>query len=83
MENVDNLILEHLRAIRSDVGVIKEDVRELKSRVTSLEHGQATLLQQMGHLGAMLATQQASHDRLVDRVERLEHRSDLTDAPSE
>lgn len=37
MENVENLILEHLRAIRSDVGAVKDDVRELKSRMANLE----------------------------------------------
>lgn len=36
-DNVENLILEHLRAIRADIGGIKEDVREIKRRLTSLE----------------------------------------------
>lgn len=81
MENVENLIIEHLRAIRADVTLIKDDVRELKTRVTSLEHGQGTVLQQLGHLASMLATQQASHDKLVDRIEQIEKRLDLASAP--
>ncbi|MDS4022156.1 MAG: hypothetical protein RKR03_16900 [Candidatus Competibacter sp.] len=36
-DNVENLILEHLRAIRADIGGIKDDVREIKQRLTSLE----------------------------------------------
>lgn len=36
-DNIENLILEHLRAIRSDIGGIKDDVREIKQRLTSLE----------------------------------------------
>lgn len=36
-ENVENLVLEHLRAIRTDVSGIKDDVREIKHRLTSLE----------------------------------------------
>ena len=36
-ENVENLVLEHLRAIRADVSGIRDDVREIKHRLTSLE----------------------------------------------
>ena len=35
-ESVENLILEHLRAIRADVAAVREDVREIKQRLTSL-----------------------------------------------
>jgi hypothetical protein len=37
MENVDNIIIEHLRAIRADIAGIKEDTREVKLRLTNLE----------------------------------------------
>ena len=36
-ESVENLILEHLRAIRADVAAVREDVREIKQRLSSLE----------------------------------------------
>ncbi|MEI2771451.1 MAG: hypothetical protein V9G98_12160 [Candidatus Competibacter sp.] len=42
-DNIENLILEHLRAIRSDIGGIKDDVREIKQRLTSLEAAVAGL----------------------------------------
>ena len=29
-DKVDNLVLEHLRPIRADVGAFKDDVREIK-----------------------------------------------------
>lgn len=48
MENVENLILEHLRVIRTDVAAIRDDVRALKSRVAHLEVGQATMLSTLG-----------------------------------
>ena len=38
-DNVENLILEHLRAIRTDIGGIKDDVREIEQRLTGLESG--------------------------------------------
>ena len=37
------MILEHLRAIRADIGGIKGDVREIKQRLTSLEAAVAPL----------------------------------------
>jgi hypothetical protein len=37
-DNLDSLILEHLRAIRADIVGIKDDTREIKSRLTSVEH---------------------------------------------
>ena len=57
MENVDSLILEHLRAIRTDIGSIKDDVRELKLRVGNLEVGQATMMQHLGHHASVSAQQ--------------------------
>ncbi len=36
-DNVENIILEHLRAIRSDVGNIRADVAEIKLRLGSIE----------------------------------------------
>ena len=42
-DDVENLILEHLRAIRADIGGIKDDVRETKQRLTSLEAAVAGL----------------------------------------
>ena len=36
-DNVENLILEHLQAIRADISGIKDNVREIKQGLTSLE----------------------------------------------
>ncbi len=77
MENVENLILEHLRAIRADVGAVKEDVRELKSRIANLEAGQATMLQHLGHQASVSAQQHVSYDRIIERIERIEKRLEL------
>jgi hypothetical protein len=35
-DNVENLILEHLRALRSKIDQIADDVREIKQRVVTL-----------------------------------------------
>lgn len=76
-DNVENLILEHLRGLRSKIDQIADDVREIKQRVVTLESGQGVLTQQIGHLQQSIAGQQVSFDRLTDRVERLEKRLEL------
>ena len=78
MEHVENLILEHLRAIRTGVAAIKDDVRELKSRVAHVEVGQATLLQHLGHNASMSAQRQLGYDRILERIEKIEKRLELT-----
>ena len=77
MENLENLILEHLRVIRTDVAAIRDDVRELKSRVAHLEVGQANMMQHLGHNASITAQQQLSYDRIVERIEKIEKRLEL------
>ena len=36
-ESIDNIILEHLKAIRGDLGNIKADISEIKLRLGSIE----------------------------------------------
>jgi chromosome segregation ATPase len=77
----DNLVLEHLRAIRADQTDMKGDIREIKSRLTTLENGQATIIQHLGHLSGSDAEQHASYDRLLERIERIEKRLEIADEP--
>lgn len=76
-DNIENLILEHLRAIRADIGGIKEDVREIKQRLTSLEAAVAGLRRDNANLYSDVIDQQTRYDRLTERVERIERRLDL------
>ncbi|TSD88536.1 hypothetical protein FFK22_011905 [Mycobacterium sp. KBS0706] len=64
-EKTNNLVLEHLRHIRGAVDDIREDMREVKSRLGLLEQQYAII---SGRL-----------DRLTDRVERIERRLDLVE----
>jgi hypothetical protein len=36
-DNIDKLIIQHLHAIRADIGYIKEAVREVKRRLATME----------------------------------------------
>jgi chromosome segregation ATPase len=76
-DNVENLILEHLRAIRADISGIKDDVREIKQRLTSLEAAVAGLRRDNANLYDDMAGHHARYDRLAERVERIERRLDL------
>jgi predicted nucleic acid-binding Zn-ribbon protein len=49
-ENVDNLILEHLRAMRSDIAALRDDTREVKSRLTSLETAVSAMRREIADL---------------------------------
>lgn len=74
-DDTDNLVLEHLRHIRRAVDRIEFDVGELKTRVSSLEAGLATVQVQ-------LAGHSARFDRLEERVSRIERRLELTESHS-
>jgi septal ring factor EnvC (AmiA/AmiB activator) len=76
-EQTENLVLEMLRAIRGDIGGMKEDIREIKHRLTSLGASVAGLRRDNAQLYADVADQHSRYDRLAERVERIERRLDL------
>lgn len=81
MENVENIILEHLRAIRGKIDQMADDMREMKNRLGNVEATQGTTLQQIGHLASSIAQQQLSFDRMTERVEHMEKRLEIASAP--
>ena len=64
----NNLVLEHLRHIRGAVDAVRDDVREIKTRLGHLEHQYASLSTRM--------------DRIDERLDKIERRLDLADAPT-
>ena len=77
MENVEHIIIEHLRAIRTDIGMIKEDVREVKTRITHVEAGIASLKRDSAHQYDETAAANAKFDRITERIEKIEKRLEL------
>lgn len=71
-EQTENLILEHLRAIRLQLGRIEADVADIKGRMTTMEVTTA-------HLMANDAGQSGRMDRLEQRLVRVELRLELRD----
>jgi septal ring factor EnvC (AmiA/AmiB activator) len=77
-ENVENLILEHLRGMRSDISALRDDSREVKSRLASLETAVSAMRREIADLYADVVGQHSRYDRLIERIERIEKRLDLT-----
>jgi predicted nuclease with TOPRIM domain len=72
-ENTENLVLEHLRAIRADIG-------DIKDRLTQVELNTAMLGQQLGALTTAVYSGKNETQDLRRRVERIEQRLNLSDA---
>ena len=77
-ENVENLILEHLKRFQTGQDNINRKVDEVIRRTSNLEAGQATIIQHLGHLAAADASQQLTADGFNQRLERIERRLELT-----
>ena len=76
-ESIDNIILEHLKRFQSGQDRIERDLKEIKARLSTLEAGQGSVLQHIGHLASSIASQQVSIDHLSERIDRVEHRLEL------
>ena len=77
MENVENLILEHLRAMRADLAGIRDDTQEVKQRLSGLEAGVGGLKRDAGDLYTENASQHVRYDRLAAGIEKIERRLEL------
>jgi predicted nucleic acid-binding Zn-ribbon protein len=69
-ENMESLILEHLRHIRAGQDAMREDIREIKVRLSNLETEMAQVHVRIAELSVRI-------DRLSNRVERIETRLGL------
>ena len=76
-ENVENLILEHLKRFQASQERIERDIGEIKTRLANLESGQAAIMQHLTHLAAADAAQQVAIDNISERLNRIERRLEL------
>jgi hypothetical protein len=80
-ENVDNLILEMLKGLRGEVKDFRvryeEDMDDLKARMSSLESSMVSVRRDVNHGSDVDARQQVSLDKIIKRIERIEHRLEL------
>lgn len=73
------MVLEHLRAIRSDVADVKATQEEHGLRLTRIEQGLAGLRREQAYDAETAAHHSSRIDRLVQRIDRIEKRLELTD----
>jgi len=78
-DEIESLVLEHLRHIRGRVDQIADDVTELKHRMTSLEGTMSLVKREVSFGDETDARQQVALDKLVARIERIERRLELSD----
>lgn len=77
-ENVENLILEHLKRFQAGQDRIERDISEMKARLANLESGHASIILHLGHLSSADAAQQVTMDSVSERLNRMERRLELT-----
>jgi hypothetical protein len=70
---IENLILEQLRRIHATVDITREDVSDLRLRMSAVES-------HAGQIRVQLAGMNSRVDRVEERLGRIERRLDLVDA---
>lgn len=78
-DDVNNLVLEHLRAVRADLREMRDTMQEQGHRLSRIEIGLAGLRRDQGSDAEGVAEMGLRIDRLVQQVRRIEHRLDLAD----
>jgi hypothetical protein len=71
-DDAPNLVLEHLRGIRTELQEVRQEQREQRIRLSGIERGIVNLLSEVTEMGLRL-------DRMHDRIDRIERRLDLTE----
>ena len=76
-ENVESLVLEHLRHIHNKVDQIAGDMDDLKSRMSSLESSMVSVKREVNHGDEVDARHRVTLDKLAKRLERIEARPEI------
>ena len=77
-DNVENLLLEHLKRFQATLDRIERKQDELIGRVANLEGSVASIMQHLANLTAADAAQQVAIDNISRRLDRIERRLELT-----
>jgi phage shock protein A len=76
-EAADNLILEHMKRMQTEMAAIRQDTAEIKGRLGGIESGIARISRDEAGNYAEIIENRHMFDRLTERVERLEKRLEL------
>lgn len=72
MAEIENLVLEQLRAIRKEIAEMREENRESRTRIAHLEDQSAGLFGQYATVSSRL-------DRMYDMLQRINTRLELVE----
>lgn len=76
-KNIDNLLIEHLRAIRTEIAKVKDDSNEIKMRLTSIDERLTLTEKGIANIHGDLSMLQIRMDKQAERIEK---RLELTSA---
>lgn len=79
-ESVENLVFEHLHAIRTELAQVKDDTSEIKMRLTSIDERLTLAEKGIANVHGDFAIIQIRMDKQGDRLERIEKRLELSPA---
>ena len=77
--NVESLVLEHLRALRGESAETRTDIREIKTRLGSIETSLARVGRDMAQNYSEQIEDRHRIDALLERIKRIEQRLELID----
>jgi ubiquinone biosynthesis protein UbiJ len=81
-DNIENLLLEMLKGLRNEVQTLRTEMHaefsDVKARQLTIERGIGGMKRDAAELYDDHARQQASIDRLAERLDRLERRIEFT-----
>ena len=77
MSNIDSLVLEQLRLIRTTLSDHTERFNRIESRLGNLELTVAGVRRDLAHMYGDVVEQHVRYDQFNTRIERIERRLDL------
>ncbi|MCC7269608.1 MAG: hypothetical protein IT468_02695 [Rhodocyclaceae bacterium] len=78
IENIENLILEHLKKIQAEQAAARERDAEILTRLSSIENGLARISRDEALTYTELVQDRHVVDKLKERIERIERRLELS-----
>jgi len=78
IENIENLILEHLKKIQAEQAAARERDAEILARLSSIENGLARISRDEALTYTELVQDRHVVDKLKERIERIERRLELS-----
>jgi ribosomal protein S24E len=76
-EQIENLLLEHLKKIQAEQALARERDRDMLARITNMDASLVTVMQHQSHIANQISHLQVSYDKQADRIERIERRLEL------